>query len=92
MTTFFKIININCISNFIQISALIFPPSSGDPSTWAEEASTPHMSQVNEAFKNCFRSINCKKNDNTKTGLVATTTDEKIPALEQVKSVQPPKP
>ena len=68
-------------------SALIFPPSSGDPSTWANEANIPHMNQVSEAFKNCFRSISCKKN-NKASGLVAST-DEKIPVLEQVKSVQP---
>lgn len=81
-----------CLGVLLLVCALIFPPSSGDPSTWVEEANTPHMSQVNEAFKNCFRSINCKKNDNSKTGLVATTAEEKIPALEQVKSVQPAQP
>lgn len=71
------------------VIALIFPPGR-HPSTWADEDDTPHISQINMALKNCIRSVHCKNQPTFfYSGLVASTTDEKIPVFQQLQTVQP---
>lgn len=78
-----------CMGVLLLVIALIFPPGR-HPSTWADEDDTPHISQINQALKNCLRSVHSKNHPTFfYSGLVASTTDEKIPVFQQVQSVQP---
>lgn len=71
------------------VIALIFPPSR-HPSTWGEEDDTPHISQINQALKNCLRSFNPQQQQTYfYSGLLTSATDEKIPVFQQVQTVQP---
>lgn len=78
-----------CIGVLLLVIALIFPPGR-HPSTWADEDDTPHISQINQALKNCLRSVHSKNHPTFfYSGLVASTNDEKIPVFQQLQSVQP---
>lgn len=77
-----------CIGVLMLVIALIFPPGR-HPSTWAEEDNTPHISQINQALKNCLRSADKNQPTFFYSGLVASTTDEKIPVFQHLQSVQP---
>lgn len=73
----------------VLVIALIFPPSR-HPSTWGEEDDTPHISQINQALKNCLRSFNPQGQQTYfYSGLVTSVTDEKIPVFQHVQSIQP---
>lgn len=72
----------------VLVIALIFPPSR-HPSTWGEEDDTPHISQINQALKNCLRSMNPQGQPTYFYSGLVTSTDEKIPVFQQVQSVQP---
>jgi hypothetical protein len=78
-----------CFGCFLLLMTFIFPPGS-HPSKWADEGETSQISQINQALKNCLLSVHSKNHPTFfYSGLVASTTNEKIPVFQQLQSVQP---
>jgi len=87
-----------CFGGVLLVAALVLPACryrsqqhwADEPDFVLDDDEEQHISQLNQALKNCLRSIQMEKTHSTVfySGVVATT-DEKIPVFQQLQSVQP---